>query len=69
MRHPVRTALLSLVLSAALAAPALAQTRETTMGSVVPPKHGTTQTAQQFSTLRSRPHGWPRMTRGRCGPR
>jgi tripartite ATP-independent transporter DctP family solute receptor len=48
MRVPLRATLLSLVL-AALATPILAQPRELTMGTVVPPKHGTTQTAQQFA--------------------
>lgn len=42
MRVPLRTILLSLALSAALTTPVLAQTRELTMGTVVPPKHGTT---------------------------
>jgi tripartite ATP-independent transporter DctP family solute receptor len=49
MRPPLRTALLALALSAILATPALAQKREMTMGTVIGPKHGTAQAAQQFA--------------------
>jgi tripartite ATP-independent transporter DctP family solute receptor len=41
-------AILAAVFALSLAAPAAAQTRELVLGNVSPPKHGTSQTSQQF---------------------